>query len=511
MAEQLIIEWGHSELAGLAADVSGESVRIHRAFHLVWPDDSDHHANAEQAGAWLRDRLRGVGVRSRGVRVLLPRDAAVVRRLDVPDVPEQELPDLVRFQAETKLSTSLDQSVLDFVPLPLTEGAETRQVMMVTVPRETLEEIQTVTQSAGLELKSVGLVPIATAELIANWEAQQELDSDGTVLVVAVREQQADILLMRRQQVLLMHSAPLASDDRETKVRPIPAEIRRSLGALARSDGDVQVDRVWIIGSLDEYEQLSPALARQLNCEVGRVDPAEMEGLRIDSRAGFSGSGCSAALLGMLRSTTEPLVSTVDFLNPRQPIVRVDRRKRKAALIAAGILLIASATYGGMRWRVSGLEREIHDKQEQLTRLKQAIKKGQPTRRAAGILDDWIRRDVNGLDVLVDVNRLLPGTDRVLLVEYRLSPASGASVARVRATGFARDRRDVEQLYQRLAERRYLVQPHEISRTSKDVDYPYRFQLDLGLAARNEVPDRNNSAHVTASHARRGGPALPQN
>jgi hypothetical protein len=82
---------------------------------------------------------------------------------------------------------------------------------------------------------------------------------------------------------------------------------------------------------------------------------------------------------------------------------------------------------------------------------------------------------------MTELNEILQGTDRIYLADYRFSPPSGAdaSLGRIQAAGFARSRRDVEQLYQRLAERNFRVLPHEISDTSKDADYPYRFQLDL--------------------------------
>ena len=481
MPEFIALDWETSELNGIHAEVSGSGVRVLQCFCLSWPTEIDAIAEPQAAGKWLQAELKRLGIHSRQLLVSLPRDDTVVRQLDLPDVPDEELPDLVRLQAETKSASSLDRLVLDFLPLPKSADAVSRQVLMVTIAREAIDRIRETVESAGLELVSIGINPASTAELVTRVERRRGGSTDETSLTVTRHGRRVEIELLRDRHLLFTHSTQLTGEDDLEDNRLALVEVRRSLGALSRIDSTVEVTRAWVIGTEAENQLLCRSLREQLTCDVGVIDPLTDECSSADSAKFPESHAPFASPLGMLLATTEPMVEAVDFLSPRKPVIRSDRRKLKAGLVAAGVLCAIAVWYGGVRLRVNSLENEIEEKSEQFFRLEEEIKKGRPTLKSAGLIDDWEMRNIDWLSRMQQLNEALQGTDRIYLANYKFSPAAGALAARIEATGFARSRRDAEQLYQRLAERNYRVQPNEISRTSKDADYPYRFLLDLAL------------------------------
>ena len=93
-------------------------------------------------GEWQRGQLRELRISTITVLISLPRQDTVVRQLEVPgDVPDNELPDIVRLQAETKISSSLDQLLLDFLPLPKVADSPVRDVLMATVSKEAPDHV----------------------------------------------------------------------------------------------------------------------------------------------------------------------------------------------------------------------------------------------------------------------------------------------------------------------------------------------------------------------------------
>jgi Tfp pilus assembly PilM family ATPase/Tfp pilus assembly protein PilN len=521
MAEFIALDWEKRTLNGLEATASKGRVRVRRCFELTWPTfDSDDAANNRQTGEWLKGELARLGIAARKVLVSLPREEVVVRQIDVPDVPDEELPDLVRLQAETRISTSLDSLVLDFLPLPRVEGDTSRAVLMFTFDREKLDVLHEVVRAAGLELEQVAVSSVATAELVARTERDRNLASDDTTLTVARDGKRIEISLMRSRHLLFTHSTQLTGSDVQQDSHLAAAEIRRALGAHSQADAGNSVARAWVVGSENEQQTLRQTMADHLDCDVDMIDPLAGQDVSIVSDVSSrqdvnaspeakpgedvfmldEGDALShtpfGAPLGLLMAAGQPMIEAVDFLNPRKAIVRPDRRKQKIGLIAASVVLAIAAAFGATQWWASSLHQDIDDADEQLAEFDRMIKSGRPTVEAANVINEWQTHSDDWLARMTHLNEVLPGTDRIYLQNYRFTPRAGNSAGHVHADGFARSDDDVFDLYQRLSERGYRVQPQSVPRTSKDSEYPYRFQLELDLTIAKTVatPTKNKRA-----------------
>src|SRR5438874_1153666 len=149
MSEFLAIEWEHEHVCGVLAHVTPGKVRIDRTFVIPKPAASASSSGPLQI-EWLKPELAKLGIVGGQALVALPRDEAVVKRLELPEAPDEELPVLVRFQAGAKSSAALDDLALDFIPLPKRGDVPGREVLMATVPKLTMDEIQMVCQKAGI-------------------------------------------------------------------------------------------------------------------------------------------------------------------------------------------------------------------------------------------------------------------------------------------------------------------------------------------------------------------------
>src|SRR5690606_1861377 len=166
MPHLISIDWEPDNLTGVEASVNDGTARVRRCFNFDIPEGIDLEEEPQRAGQWLTSSLKEAGINGTDALVVLPREAIVVRRLDLPNAPDAELPDLVRFQAATKSSTPLDKLALDYVPIPVEGDATSRQVLMMPVDAARVKSIRQVLASAGLNLLGVGVSPIAVAELV---------------------------------------------------------------------------------------------------------------------------------------------------------------------------------------------------------------------------------------------------------------------------------------------------------------------------------------------------------
>lgn len=486
MSSFLALDWEKHRLTGLDAEVVKSRVRVRRCFQLDWPDEPLEGTGAAEAAQTLRQEIERLGVKAGQVLVALPREDVAVRQLEVPNVPDSQLPDLVYLQAETRSSSPLEGQAVDFVPLPRTPSDAMRRVLVVTIARRRIERIRSVVEGAGCELVSVGVSPAATAELVAQVDSRRGVGSDAMSLVVARHAKRLEISLLRERRLLFTHSAHLGGENDQQDNRQTLTEIRRFMGARQQVDQDVAISRAWVIG-MHESESLCAVMHDLLSCEVDTIDPLADDAVDYRGKDAIGDDAAVAAPVGLLLAQAGALVESVDFLNPRRAVVEKDRRPLQAGAVAAAVLLALIVAYGVTRWRASGLEADAVDKQEQLTRLSDAVKNGRPTVEAARQFEEWDDQNIDWLAEMQGLGTVMPDRERIYLVDARMGLSPGSGTAKIGATGFARTRQDVEQFYQRFAERQYRVEPHEITSDDRDSDYRHRFQLEAALAPETPV------------------------
>jgi Tfp pilus assembly PilM family ATPase len=487
MPDYLALDLHQSQLVGVAAHVNPQRVRVQQCIALDWPDELDRWSLPAEAGLWLKEAIQREGISAREVLVSLPREEVVVRQIDVPDVPEEELPALVRMQAETRSTSSMNDMLLDFLPLPPAHDSTSRQVLIVTIAKQRLDRIRQLITAAELELSSVGISPVAASELVARAEAQLGTARDESTLVVSQSRQRVEISLTRDDHLIFSHSAQLAGHEAEADNLSTLAEVRRSLGALTRYDATLNVTRAWVVGTTEETESLRKILQERLDCAVSVLEPLSDVAIRCESAEMPANQAPLCGPIGMLLSTSKATVAIVDLLHPRKPVVRPDRRRLKIGLVAGAAVIALVVAYGTTLWQSRVIDRDIKSANETLAKLDELIKRAQPTVTIATAIDEWDQRDVDFLSQITHLNRMLPGTDRILLEQLRFNSLVGEEIAQIQADGLARTREDVESLYQRLADKKYRVRTHGIQSTDQDQDYPVRFMLDLGITPETET------------------------
>ncbi len=72
-----------------------------------------------------------------------------LKNLTLPPSPPEELPELVRFQAEREFNTLTDDWPLDYIPIP-GESKDVQTVLAAAISPELVSEIQITCETAGI-------------------------------------------------------------------------------------------------------------------------------------------------------------------------------------------------------------------------------------------------------------------------------------------------------------------------------------------------------------------------
>ncbi len=479
MPTLLALDWNLDTLGCVEADVSGGQVRVLRADRFEWPAAIDRETDAPTLGDWIRQQLRGLGVEATEVVIVVSREEVVTRRLELPSVPEEELPDLVRFQAAAKSTTPLDQLVLDFVPLHPVEGETTLPVLTATLDRQQLEHWRKTCIAAGLELKSVQASPFAVAEVAIRSERQRGDDPNAATLVVFQNGHRVEISILQRLGLVFTHHTRFDPGD-ERALRGTLAEINRStvtFGQMMHST--VEISRVCLIHDGMSDVALEPALSERYSGRLHVVDPANDEAVRVSGSADTARLAGLAPAMGALLGGVQRTVPSVDFLTPRQPPPKRDLRKERLQRIGLRAGAVAALLLLMGWWYASRLQGQIDVLTTEDGRLSNELSRGGPPKQTHGRIQLWESNAVHPLDEVERLNRLLPGTDRVLLLDVHVHPGRTGELARITAIGIARTERDIQTLFDVLTAAGYRVQPQVSDPYKFDADYPYKFNLDV--------------------------------
>lgn len=497
MPRLIAFDWEADYVAGVEADVSGPSVHVRRCFRHDWPEATDPPQGPSEQGRWLAETLRQDGISTGDALLVLPREAVVVRKLELPKVPENELPELVRFQAATKSSTPLDRLALDYLPLPVGEADTAQQVLMVTVEAERLKRVRETLSAAGFDLQSVGISPVTVGELVTRMEEERSIAPDHATLVIFQDARRVEITALVEERVTFSHQSRLAGAGDAAGLKGSLAEVNRTVIALSQARSDLEITEVCLIHAGDADPEFESALAQRFGGRLHVLDVASAKGVRIGRPADRAVLASLAPALGALLAAGERRVTAIDFLSPRRAVQPPDRTKQRLGLAAAAAAMLGGLGYWWFSSHLADLVAQTEIIEQRIVELDNELKLGAPDLEAAATIGEWAAAARDPLAVMLDLHRMSPGAERVYLQELKMTAGGRDGIFRVEGTGSAFDARDVQQMQEVLERGGLRVIPFGRTR-SKDPDYPQGFELQV------ELPAANPSESSTSASKLRG-------
>ena len=211
MGNRLVVHWDRDVV--VAADAApGKPAGISSSVAI---NLSDGNYTPDEIGEKLKRGLAEKGISAEGCVAVLSRELVTFHRLTLPNLPEDELPEIVRLQAATRLTNAVESVCLDFVPLPEVQGLETRDVLLVTAPASHVNELQQALSHCGLNLSGLRVSSFGIADAAAEAGLLSNVATGNSVeVIVSLGADAIEIVFTRGGNVLFSHSgASWTSDD----------------------------------------------------------------------------------------------------------------------------------------------------------------------------------------------------------------------------------------------------------------------------------------------------------
>ena len=139
MSKYLALEWDEHEMRVAIAEPARQHGRAGARVcgrRCRRPPRTSRTTRPSVAGV-LREALAGESVRKIETLAVVGRTSIELKEMSLPPAPDDELPDMVRFQAMRDFTQLSDDTPLDFIPLP-GEDAEHRNVLAAAISNELL-------------------------------------------------------------------------------------------------------------------------------------------------------------------------------------------------------------------------------------------------------------------------------------------------------------------------------------------------------------------------------------
>ena len=350
----------------LGIDIGNHTIKIVELRSTPRGMDVAHHAKASTPpgdfqvsviAAQLKEMIKEHKIKNKRAVVGLAGKDVAARRLSLPNIPEEEIQEAIRRQAEELFPFSLGDAMLAFQVLSRNEsGGQTKQeVLVVAATRETVMEHLELLNEAGLGAVGLMAEPHAIEQLWRNTNLGA--GEEGSIAVLDLGAHHTNIHIFHGRELQFSRYVPTSGEvftmalagmiragEQEIELNSAQAE------ALKRQHGIPSVkDR----GKTTEGIPLSQVSVRirpvleKLETEISRsfdYYAFQFQGETI-SRIMLTGGG--AQLKGIEAFFAEKLDVKVGFLDPLAPIIiqdspalsELDAATRGAFTVAVGLSL----------------------------------------------------------------------------------------------------------------------------------------------------------------------------
>ncbi len=437
---------------------------------LSQPDAEPDELVREALETFLgRNDLKGARV-----AIAVPGQAGLVKFIKLPPVEKKRIPDIVKFEARQQIPFALEEVIWDYQPIGDEPDGEEEEdafaqteVGLFAMKRDQIYRAIQPLKAAGIEVDVVQMSPIALFNFAAFDRLNGAANADGSVVLLDIGADNTDLIITDGVRIWqrnvpiggnhftraltkelkltfakaehLKRNATKSQDPRAvfTAMRGVfgdlSSEVSRSIGFYSSVNRQAKISKIVGLGNGFKLPGLQKFLQQNLNYEVEKLESFQhVAGEEVTTAPQFTDNLMSFAVaygLGVQGLEVGPLKT--NLLPPEIEQVRMIRRKKPWALVAAALLLLGFSTLFLGSW--SALAKVANpEMDEAVSRATQVAKTGSnnkssfdsaksafESKKSEGeLLVEPAASTVDWTDLLMTIDRVLPNPS----VDLKLDP-----------------------------------------------------------------------------------------
>lgn len=347
----LCLDPGERHLQAVSLVVDGGTATVERALVVDVPGDvvapEGDAGDVDALGRWIADALRRAGFPGDvdETIVVLDREQATIRRIDLPTDDPDELPDMARLAMLRETPVEAGALAVDLVPRE-TRGATTT-VLVAAAPAGSVHRLLRLAGACGRQGAVVSLRAFGTARLLAaaaGKPAPAAGDEPGIVAAFDCSGEACELLVVRGGE--LVHSRGVRTADDAAAA----SEAKRSWLGYRLAQAGERLGAAHLLAPASIRAAVAPALEKALGAPLGSFEPGPS--VRVAASVDREALGRAWPLVGLALERHDG-GDTINLAAPRKaPDLAARRRLR---LLAGGGVLVLAALAG---WTLGNLSRQ---------------------------------------------------------------------------------------------------------------------------------------------------------
>lgn len=415
MTNLIAADWDSSELRIASGRINSENLIISDLKQIPLSSD-DPQLVSKLINEWID--ANHINRSKCHLLIVIGRGKAELRQLNLPPVPEEELPALVRFQASQSLNIVSESASVDYICVEASDRST--NVIAGGVSSTTMKQISQIAEDTSLDLRCVALRPSAAAVLYSIKADNSE--NAGDIVLVDLLADEIEIVIYRGKKIAFMRSVRMPQQT-SGRINQIAGEVRRSLMACTSEPINPVTPKIVVWGRHDAHASELSELQSVLPCSFQTLDPCTLvnfdkqvrtdEFQRLDTGRFASLFGLLLAHASMPSSTAQhPLL--MDFKNPRRII---ENRKSYKRPITFGLLgLSAASVLSFLSW--SSLKERaqlVNRRESEWKSLQTDVKKAEQSITRTELVDQFLDGNVIWLEQLRRLTDKMPPAEQVIV------------------------------------------------------------------------------------------------
>ncbi|MCP9439064.1 MAG: pilus assembly protein PilM [Nitrospira sp.] len=263
----------------------------------------------ERVVSSIRELIEETGVKNKQVAISISGHAVIIKKINLPPMPDEELPGQVKLAAEQYIPFDINEVNIDFHVLPADSSPEEQEdmaVILVAAKKDKINELTELVKAAGL----VPMVMDVDAFAIENMHAvSYPMGQDEVTALVNIGASVMNVNIVRRGSSLFTRDVPLGGnryteaiqremgmsyeEAEEVKKQEggngswqgplgqvmdginaeVAAEVARTVDYFRTSSVTTDLDRVLVCGGVARTRGLVQQLADRMQVPVEVADP----------------------------------------------------------------------------------------------------------------------------------------------------------------------------------------------------------------------------------------------
>ncbi|MGY8766898.1 MAG: hypothetical protein ACKVH8_00535, partial [Pirellulales bacterium] len=443
-------------------------------------EESGEKISGIDIGKTIKKALESRNIKEAECLITVGRANIELHVLQLPPAPDDELPDLVRFQSLRQFTNLGEDWPLDFVPLGKNEKGQL-EVLTAALAPNAVKNIQTTCGHAGLTATHLVMRPLSAASLL-----ERESRYSGKVsLLVDILADEVDLTIMSNQTVVFTRTTRLPGTlGSEEQAKSLQQEIRRTMIAAQDQLAGESIETVVILGSEDNLVKTKETLNEQLDVPVDLLNPFEHSLVRAATKTFPEFSGRYAPLLGLLIDQATSTRHAIDFLDPRKaPEAQNNKRTYSLAGIAAGLLFLMGAYM--FYSQLGSMNTEIDDLDRKLVKLQKSNKAMLAIQTKIEQIDQWNLNNIRWVDEMYRLSDKLPAAEETILARLVMK-GSAKEGGTIIMEGYVSDQGVINALEKSLQDDTHKVLGTHSQQSDKLEKYYWSFEEKITIAAPDE-------------------------